>query len=384
MGLSVSLNLFGEKSREPGECMIFMGVAETEIVDFYPLLSDLSIDTSRKEPAVATLVFEGRRDEQGKWIIQDSGVFKDWEKIKIKVSFGDKEEEIMRGYVRSSKVDYPTDAGTAKVTIECQDDSYRLDRTHRNKTWGEDTPSSDAQILQEIISPYGLSLNSENGAGETGIEVNQNGSDIVFLKSRAEVNGYELIFSQGEVYFGPMQLEAEAQPNIMAYAGTETNCISVNVNTDSHQADSVAFDVPDETGDGSSETIVVPDLFVMGTIHASSADAGLEDFIWKMSGETGADVAALTEKAQQKANEFDIKKVSATGELDGMLYGMVLRPGFPVGVDGIGDWYNGTYYVDKVVHKFSYDGYKQNFTLLRNAYGDNLASGGGLLGAIMG
>ena len=383
MGLSVSLNIFGEKTREPGECMVLMGSAEEEIVEFYPLLIELSIDTSRLEPAVATLVFEGRRDEQGKWIIQDSGIFKDWEKIKIMVAFGDKEEEIMRGYVRSTKLEYPTDAGTAKVTIECQDDSYRLDRTHRNKTWGEDTPSSDTQILQEIILPYGLSLNSDNGEGQSGIEVNQNGSDIAFLKNRAAENGYELIFSQGEVYFGPMQLEAQAQPNIMAYAGSDTNCITINVNSDSHQPDAVAFDVPDETGDGSTETIVAPDLFVMGPTHASSSDSGLEDFIWKMSGETGTDASALTDKAQQKANEFDIKKVNASGELDGMLYGNVLRPGFPVGVDGIGEMYNGTYYVDKVVHKFSYQGYRQNFTLLRNAYGDNIESTGGLLGALL-
>ncbi|WP_281556860.1 hypothetical protein [Thalassomonas sp. RHCl1] len=383
MGLSVSLNIFGEKTREPGECIVLMGVAEEEIVDFYPLLMELTIDASRSEAAVAKLIFEGRRDEQGKWIVQDSGIFKDWEPIKIKVAFGDKEEEIMRGYVRSSKLEYPTDAGSAKVTIECQDDSYRLDRTHRNKTWGEDTPSSDAQILQEIVLPYGLTLSGDNGAGQSGIEVNQNGSDIAFLKSRATENGYELIFSQGEVYFGPMQLEAEAQPNIMAYAGRETNCISINVSTDSHQPDAVAFDVPDETGDGSTETLVEPDLFVMGPEHASSADSGLEDFIWKMSGETGSDAAALTEKAQQKANEFDIKKVNATGELDGMLYGNVLRPGFPVGVDGIGERYNGTYYVDKVVHKFTYEGYRQNFTLLRNAYGDNLESAGGLLAGIL-
>jgi phage protein D len=311
-------------------------------------------------------------------------VFKDWEKITIKVAFGHTEAEIMRGYVRSTKVEYPQDAGTAKVTIECQDDSYRLDRTHRNKTWGEDTPGSDAQWLSEIVLPYGLTLHSNNGQGQSGLEVNQNGSDIVFLKSRAEQNGYELIFSEGEVYFGPMQLEAEPQPTIMVYAGSKTNCLNINVNTDSHQADAVGIDVPDETGDGSSETVVAPDLFVMGPTHADSTASGLEDFVWKMSGAPGVDAAALSEQAQHKANEFDIHKVNASGELDGMLYGHVLKPGLPVGVDGLGEVYNGIYYVDKVTHQFSYDGYRQVFTLLRNAYGDNLPAGDSLLGAVMG
>ena len=50
----------------------------------------------------------------------------------------------------------------------------------------------------------------------------------------------------------------------------------------------------------------------------------------------------------------------------------VLRVGLPVPVDGLGNRLSGIYYVDKVSHRFSFEGYKQQFTLLRNAYGDNL------------
>ncbi|MDQ6966566.1 MAG: hypothetical protein Q9M23_06560, partial [Mariprofundaceae bacterium] len=60
--------------------------------------------------------------------------------------------------------------------------------------------------------------------------------------------------------------------------------------------------------------------------------------------------------------------------LDGSLYGHVLRVAEPVGVDGVGSWLGGVYYVDAVSHKFDYNGYRQSFTLLRNAYGDNLPS----------
>ena len=77
-------------------------------------------------------------------------------------------------------------------------------------------------------------------------------------------------------------------------------------------------------------------------------------------------------------------KITATGELDGTLYGHVLRVGEPVGVDGVGQRYGGIYYVDTVNHRFDIDGYRQTFTLLRNAYGDNLeSSGGGVLSAVL-
>jgi len=64
--------------------------------------------------------------------------------------------------------------------------------------------------------------------------------------------------------------------------------------------------------------------------------------------------------------------VVAEGELDGSLYGHVLRVGLPVGLDGVGDRHSGIYYVDRVTHVFDANGYRQQFTLLRNAVGDNL------------
>ena len=56
-----------------------------------------------------------------------------------------------------------------------------------------------------------------------------------------------------------------------------------------------------------------------------------------------------------------------------------MRVGEPVGVDGVGECYGGIYYVDTVRHQFNMEGYRQTFTLLRNAYGDNLGSGAGSL-----
>ena len=58
----------------------------------------------------------------------------------------------------------------------------------------------------------------------------------------------------------------------------------------------------------------------------------------------------------------------------------MLRVGEPVEVDGVGERYSGTYYVDSVTHRFDARGYEQRFSLLRNALGRQ--PGGGLAGAI--
>jgi hypothetical protein len=77
-------------------------------------------------------------------------------------------------------------------------------------------------------------------------------------------------------------------------------------------------------------------------------------------------------------------RVKGEGELDGTLYGHVLQVGGLVPVDGVGDRLNGLYYVDTVSHRFSTDGYRQTFRVLRNAYGDNVPSGplGGLSASV--
>ena len=95
---------------------------------------------------------------------------------------------------------------------------------------------------------------------------------------------------------------------------------------------------------------------------------------------------SLRAKALHKANEADLHKIQAEGELDGTLYGHVLLAGLPVGVDGVGSRLSGLYYVDGVTHTFNTTGYRQRFRLLRNAWGDNLDSlpGGGPLATVMG
>ena len=86
--------------------------------------------------------------------------------------------------------------------------------------------------------------------------------------------------------------------------------------------------------------------------------------------------------AQQMANEQSMK-ISADGDLDGTIYGHVLRVGEPVGVDGIGERYSGTYLVEAATHRFDVNGYMVSFRLLRNAYGDDLSeSSNPLTGAL--
>nr|WP_321465811.1 hypothetical protein [uncultured Desulfobulbus sp.] len=379
------LDLFSQRDRDPAECVITVDGAEIE--ELYPFLQEVRVDCSRTEAATATLSFETRRNELGSWTVQDAGILEPWARIVITAAFGSREEEVMRGYIREVRLETPEDAGAAQVVVECQDDSLRLDRTHRRRTWGtSDLPTSDTLILAEILTTYGLLPQRDNESGqERLVGIAQDDTDIKFLKSRAEFNGYELIFREGRVYFGPMRLEGDPQSTILVYAGEDSNCLSLSVRANGHQPDAVTFDAPAESGDSvESAEPVRSDLFLLGTTRADSSNAGLEDFVWRMSAEAGADGQRLQALAQMKANDLDIHRIQGEGELDGALYGHVLEVGRPVPVDGLGERMSGVYYVDSVSHSFSALGYRQRFRLLRNGYGDTLDTVGGLLRSLAG
>ena len=381
--MKLSLDILFDVKREPAGCLVLLGAGGEEIADLYPFLTEVVVDCSREEASVATLKFESRRDENGQWIIQDDDRLATWEWIEIHATFGSSTEEVFRGYIREINAEYPENPGAAVVTVECQDESLKLDREHVRRVWGGDAPTTDQAILAEILTTrHALAPHPENASGQSALVLNQDSTDIRFLKERAEANGYELIFSRGLVYFGPMRVDAEPQATVMVYAGKDSHCLNISVRSDGHQPDKVSFDMPDEDGSGTTSVTIEPNLTEMGPDSADSSSSGLEEFVWRLPRSTGSNADELTARAQERANRNSMK-IKAEGELDGSLYGHVLRVGEPVPVDGLGQRYSGTYYVDTVRHRFDTDGYVQSFNLLRNAYGDNIQAGGNVLSAVL-
>lgn len=367
MGL---IDLFSEKNTKPAECLV--SINGEEISDLYAALIEVQVEADRSRATTATLILETRRLEDGDWTIQDDERLKPWETIKIEAVFGDETEEVMSGFIKEVRADFPAEKGAARVTIYCQDHSLQMDREHIEQRWGEDAPTTDSFIATEIANRNNLGLIEPPNEGQTVQDLNQNTTDIKFLQRRAQANGYEIIFQQAKLYFGEMRLNAETQPTIKVYAGADTNCISFNIKDDGHQPDRVAYQVTAKTGTQESPVEVTTKLRKMGLQRANSEDSGLNNFVWRPQRQGVNDSAQLEAIAQQMVDQQSMK-IAVDGELDGSLYGHVLRVGEPVGVDGVGQKFSGTYYVDAATHKFDTDGYKVDFKLLRNAYGDDLS-----------
>lgn len=354
--------------RSPAECVV--RVDGQELLELYPYLSEVSVEMSREAATVCSLVFDSLRTEKGEWIVQDDPRLQPWKRILIEARFGSYTEEVMRGYIKEIKAEYPEDMSAARVTVLGQDESLLLDREHVRQTWSQ--PLSDDQLVAQIAVQYNLTAQASPGLSNASLSCDS--TLIKLLRDRAEANGFELFVRAGTVYFQPPPLAGAPQATIMVYAGLSTNCLSFSANYDGHKPDQVKLTRQAEQSTQVESKLFTPNLQQLGPVPATSTQAGLAPFVWCMEQPNGANAAEAEARAQAKANE-NAWKVIAEGELDGALYGHVLLTHKTVMVDGAGTTYGGLYYVSSVEHRFSTAGYRQRFKLLRNATGETLQSG---------
>ena len=70
--------------RQPALCRIY--VDDEEISDLAPYLVEATVEASRGEAAVCTLVFDTFRLEDETWQVQDAGVFLPWKPFRIEAA----------------------------------------------------------------------------------------------------------------------------------------------------------------------------------------------------------------------------------------------------------------------------------------------------------
>ncbi len=374
-------SLFSDAYVQPAECII--RIEGEEISDLYPFVSSIAVEASRDCFSEATISFISPVDENDRWLVADDERLIPWNSIEIIADFQTGTEEVMRGVILQGTPDFPANAGTSSVTIIARDQSALFDLGPRLRKWGEHpVGTSDTLILNELAGEAGIALDPLSGPGHSGIIVKQRSSDIVFMKRRAELNGYELLFEEGKVYFGPLRIENEPQPQIMVYAGQKTSCRNFKPVNNGHQPRRYSYAVRDDNGDPGGDATVEPDIPMMGSIAARSSSNNADNQQSRIDRRTTATEAENEALALGMANRGDLS-IGGEGELDGTIYGHVLKTGLPVVIEGVGDLYSGLYYVDTVTHQFDQDGYRQKFKVLRNALGREEAGGlGDVLGAV--
>jgi phage protein D len=315
------------------------------------------------------------RNEDGTYPYVEDENLKVWNRVTIYAAFPKQTEVVMDGYI--SHFNLGTDQDSASVTVEIRgvDASYEMNLEDKRKVW---KGKSYEDIAREIIESYQLEpviatpADSSGSADVPPHPVAQRGSDLRLLRELARRKGYEFFVQGGNAYFRPAQLTGTPQKLIAVNFGDQTNCTGFSIEADGTAATEAEIAFIDPMTGATPAPVVKTDsgLPALGAQALSS-----------MRGGAGVPQARLVPRrlgcmTQAQAEDYatgllrrNAWWVVATGHLNGLRYGHVLRSRKLVTVKGFGPSHNGTYYVRKVRHQLTARTYDMDFELVRNAVG---------------
>lgn len=200
--------------------------------------------------------------------------------------------------------------------------------------------------------------------------VTQTGTDLSHLKLLASQNGFVFYVEPGPLpgqsiaYLGPNIRIPVPQPALNINMDAHTNVESMSFSLDGLAKETMLVTVNDPITGRIPITIPIPSISIfqppLGARPTPPAKITLS------TSEGGKSVTHTLKTVLGRLLKGSANAITATGSLDVLRYGHVLRSKMMVGVRGAGVAYDGLYYVDSVTHKIKRGEFKQSFQLSRD------------------
>jgi len=281
---------------------------------------------------------------------------------------------LMDGIVTRQAMAPSSDVGQSTLTITGEDLSIAMDVVEKvlpypaltivAKIYAILAPYAALGIVPLVIPPFIDIPDSVTEGWET-----QTGTDRAFIKQLAQLVGYVFFVMPGPLpgqsiaYFGPDINVPVPQPALTMNMDAHTNIESLSFALDGLAKNITIMSILDPiTG-----KVIVP--IPLPNINAFKPPLGARPTApAKVIFDKEGSKFSPTKAAQKILGHLmnNSTAVSATGSLDVLRFGNVLKSRLLVGVRGAGLAYDGMYYVDSVTHDIKPGEYKQNFTLSRD------------------
>ena len=295
--------------------------------------------------------------------------------IKVNLGFG-LSETIINGYVHTSDLGNRNEPGQSSFEVVGMDATCTLMNLHEiQMSWPN---LSDSAIATAIFAEYGiLPIVVPTPATRTinDTTTSQSTTDICFLKQMARRHSFECfvqpdpLTGQDSGYFGPPRTTVPHQGVLSVNMGLATNLDNFRV----HHAMLQPTSAIASAIDGATK-VPTPGIALAALDTPLGREPALQRIIPppvarpKCNRTDAANAAELMTVAQSMVNRSS-RCIQGSGDVDGLKYQRVLRPGLPVLVRGAGQENSGAYYVTQVSHSISTDSYTQRFSAWRNAIG---------------
>jgi phage protein D len=380
----------------------FNGEAVDE--DFYGNVVSLTVEENTATASTFRLQLATSLQDDGSWAYLDDDRFALFTKVSIGIGFtgggglagalggalgslgsgsSDGLEPVFDGYVTGFNVHLGSEPDSAYIEVSGMDTSVLLSLEEKIATWPN---LADSDIVQQILSTYGVQVQIDATPTvhqENDTTIAQRGTDIQFVRDRAQRNGLEFYFEtdkdSGNViaYFRTPQLTATPQPDLAIQFGEESNLRNfsaqlsgqrplnvktgqMDVKANSPNTAQVSDTQLTKLGERDANTLIGSALSSLVTPKEAQAQM----LVLGPPTSDATELQTVAQAARDEAAWF----ITAQGEINSDAYQHVLRPHRLVLVKGAGTPYSGKYYVSRVVHQLTGDGnYTQSFEARRNA-----------------
>ncbi len=332
--------------------------------------------TSGKEKSGFQLTFAVSKDSPLLKTMLPAGYFDPMiTRVVIVVTLGGFPNAIMDGIVTRQELAPSSEPGQSTLTITGEDLSVLMDVVEMPFMRYPATPAIGqiylilAKYLAFGIIPLALPPFINDVPIPTHKIPTHQGTDLAYLKKLANEHGYVFYVDPGPLpgqsiaYWGPDIRIPVPQPALNVNMDAHTNVESLSFSLDGLAKKIVVLGVYDPLSGKVPVPIPLPNVNIfkppLGRRLTPPAKVEFPD--WSFTEE----VPTIVNKALGiLARSSDA--ISASGSLDVLRYGHVLRSRMLVGVRGAGLAYDGLYYVNSVTHNIKRGEYKQSFQLSRD------------------
>ena len=312
--------------------------------------------------------------------VLSSNLLQPFSRVILIVTLDGKQNLLMDGLITHQQLLPHNDAGESILIVTGEDVSVMMDLEEKIV---EHPAQNETAIARKIIgnyTKYGLvpkliAPPTNQPPSRTERVPIQHGTDLEYLQKMAQRHAYVFYITPGPspktntAYWGPPNRKAPPQPALSVNMGMDTNVTSIEFQYNALAATLVAGQLQDsQTSKSSSLKIsksAIKRLAKRSALQLQSANVrtvipqGIE----------GLNQSQAKTLAQAITDASLENVVTAQGELDTLSYGNLLQARSVVGLRGVGNSYDGLYYVKSVTHRIQPGKYAQHFTLTREGLG---------------
>jgi len=301
-------------------------------------------------------------------------------RVVLAVAFGALPQVLIDGFITHRQLAPGDLPGTSRLTVTGEDVSVMMDRTEKTVTRpGQSTAMIAEQIIADYatygIAPEVIPPATDEVPSPTERIPVQHGTDLAYLLALAARHAYVFYVSPGPVpgtstaYWGPPKRLGLPQAALSVNMGPASNVDSMHFAEEDLAPTAVVGMIQDRTTNQATPVEALASTRVPLVRAPAWETEGPNVRTRLLEDVAGVDIEEALSRAQAALDASVDAVVTATGELDTLRYGNVLRARGLVGLRGAGASYDGTYYVKRVTHLLAGQTYRQRFILTREGLG---------------